>query len=238
MIPNIKEFNNYNKENLYNESPQDNPIRWMCLKHLEGNDFIPVSNTFRCKDYFNDIVGAHQLNKAITIYKFTCDPEVFFNRKWSGVPVLLMNLKPDWLYNLDTVLNPYLETQKMPILSPIMIGDNTAFLNIPEKYLQNTLFISELTLLIRIINNNTPNAGKNNLDAFSNSGRCGYMDAILMAKLLQKPMGKLHESFKNHLYSWLYKAEAKSDFIKNETTWTPEHSHFLHSCGVQNWAWK
>lgn len=236
MIPNIKEFDKYNKENLYSESGQDNPIRWMCLKHVEGNDFIPVTYTFRCKDYFNDIVGAYQLNKSVTMYKFTCDPEIFFNKEWAGVPVLLMNLKPDWLYNLDTVLNPYLETQKMPSLSPIMIGNNKAFLNIPQEYLQNTLFISELTLLIRVINNLNKKGTK--IEDFGVSTVCGYMDCILMSKLLQKPMGKLHQSFKNHIYSWQYKAEAKSDFIKNETTWTPEHSHFLHSCGVQNWAWK
>jgi hypothetical protein len=237
----IKDFDKYKVENLYQESPQPNKLRWMALKYIGDNTFQPVSTVFRCKDYFNDIIAAHHFKAKITVYKFKIEPQEFFNFDWIGCPVLLLNVEDDWLKHVTYVLNPYLEKQGMPPIAPIKV-EQGYFVNIPKEYMKNTLRISTLTLFMRILNQPTPigmlltGTPEIMLEKF---GRYNDVENNLTQTALKKPMGKMHPDLEPYIFQWLYGGiGAATNSMHRDKPFNDALIPTLHGCGTSNWQWK
>lgn len=221
----IENFSKWNMEG-YNEVHQNNPLRWMNLKNEGKNVFVPVTRLWKCKDFLNDAVCSYHHKKTYQIYGFKCDPKEFYNYNWQGMPVLLLNCFPSWIDNINLVINPYLEEQGMPPLEPEECKEGW-YVNIPQEYMENTFFISTITLLIRMANvDKTCESFQELIKQPLNAGDLTYWKATQA-----KPMSQFPEKYKDYLF--IYKDDkfgVKKDGVVTMT------GH-MHNCGVVNWGW-
>lgn len=224
----ITKLSQYNHEK-YAEEGQPNPLRWINLKHVKDDEFVPVSYLWKCKDFLNDAICAYHHKIPYSIYGFRCDPKEFYNYEWKGMPILLLNVKDSWIKNIENVVNPYLKQEGMPILEPKKINEGW-FINIPEAYMANTFGISAITLFIRMCN----------VDVVCTSFE-GLMKVPLNAHdvtyckaALSKPFSKFPKKYADYVY--MNKGTPPMG-VKREGGKVTMVSQ-MHNCGVVNWAWE
>jgi hypothetical protein len=220
----IIDFNQHNHE-PYAEEGQPNPLRWINLKHVKDDEFIPVSKRWKCKDFLNDAVCAYHHKKTYKIYGFECDPYKFFNYHWEGMPILLLNVTDQWIHNIEKVINPYLKKVGMPILEPKKINEGW-FVNIPQAYMSNTLGISAITLFIRMANVDVACTTFEGLSKVPlNAHDLSYYKAAM-----DKPFNKFPEKYKDYLYVY-----PNGEGVKRNGVVTMVGQ--MHNCGVYRWGW-
>lgn len=127
----------------YVETHQANPIQYCILKEKDGV-YENVTNWFKCRDFFNDIVYTKQTRKSFSIYGFNSDLGLSKN---DSLFVALNNLIPEFKDNWALV-NNYLKDNNLPIVS--LFENNVV--EIPNFYTKNTFNISLLTALMRFSN--------------------------------------------------------------------------------------
>lgn len=133
----------------YAEEGQTNPIRWINLKKVGENKFESASNWWKCKDFLNDMAYTYMTGKSFSIYGWNAGTighppkgEDF----WFGIK----NLSEPFFHNIENVLNPWLDTQKMPRVK--LVKQDPVLLALDPKYFENTYNISLITLIIRLCN--------------------------------------------------------------------------------------
>lgn len=208
----------------YSEISQLNPMRWICLKNTGPDEFKAVSREWRCKDFMNEVVASFQTKKDYLIYGFRVDHKDFFNPRWSGLPLLLKNCSKSFEENVKNVLNPFLAEQNMPPIEPIKVAEGY-FVNIPEEYLKNTLFISTITLLIRMVNTNTSYRKFEDV----RTDPLNVTDSVYFSQVLNKPMGQFPKMYNDYIYVGGTGVGKKyGDVVDMVST--------LHCCGVNGWV--
>lgn len=147
----------------YNESPQNNPLRWVLLHQVDQGVFENTTNPFKCKDYFNDFVAHSKGHEPFDAYGMRSDVAKFDEH--GGLYVLVYNITATFFDNLKVVLAPFEEkwsarvvTQtvvKEEITDPkqVLRGDIGVLWFSPECF-KTTFHISTLTLFIRNCNVN------------------------------------------------------------------------------------
>jgi len=132
----------------YIEGDQKNPLRWTLYK-LEEDTLVPQTHQFRCKDYFNDIVGWYQ-GKHVMVYGMNTSTMSFND---FGVFVKLSNTTPEFLDNFNTIIAPLLKKDLDVELLFVPLETAGEVLTLfPTSLFQNTFLISKLTLFIRCCN--------------------------------------------------------------------------------------
>jgi hypothetical protein len=217
-------FDNWDSQ-PYAEIGQTNPLRWMNLKPVSEDTYEPVSHWWMCKDFMNDAITAKWLKKKFSIYSFVCDPASFYSDEQKTMPMLLKGVLPAFMSNL-TVVNQYLKKIKFPTIKASSYED-MVFIELPEKYLDNTLFMSTITLYIRLANT------EKDYDSLDNMAGdpINRQDTTNYAATKAKPMEKMPEKYKPYIWSYgtsynCAKDGSSSSFMTST----------MHNCGVVNWS--
>lgn len=217
---------NYSKWDAspYCEIGQENPLRWMNIKRVDKDTYEPVSHWWRCKDFMNEVVTSGFTGKTYNIYGFTVDPAKFFDSS-KTLTFLLKNVGKAFEHNLQ-IVNDYLVTQGMATLSTKKHEDFYV-VALPKVYQENTLFMSQITLFIRLASCDVPCSS---LDKMAqqpvNTGDRANLDAAL-----KKPMG----SFPEHLKKYIWYYNDTQNLPKDEPEKKFYTSH-MHNCGVVSWG--
>lgn len=222
-------INNLEKWNSepYCEIGQSNPIRWMNLKPVGEDIYEPVSYWWKCKDFLNDAITAKHLGKTFSIYGFQCNPAIFFAPEQEDMFLLLKNVLPSWYGNIE-VVNEYLLSQGFPSIQYQSLENNRLFIQLPSVYLHNTMFISQVTLFIRMANIKTVHESMEGLskDPDNSSEKVNY------EACMKKPLGEFPEELLD--YIWYYDSVYNCKHgDKNQSIMTSK----MHNCGVVGWGW-
>jgi len=216
----------------YGEVVQQNPIRWELL-YKEEDTYIPQSAQFKCKDFFNDLVGWYKGVK-VSIYSFDTNSMKLND---DGVWIRVHNIKwpMQWLTNVENVVQKPLEAALGVRLDITLLDLATYLIFIPKRVFESTYHISLLTYLIRVSNNDylyetmeqvfTDNNGPAFFATKENSVPTG-----IKAKLARSGF-VLPEKFAD---CWYY-ADASYNSQK-DTSVLQHYISILHNNGMCNWA--
>lgn len=212
----------------YAEEGQINPIRWNVLKNIGKDTYEPVTYKFMCKDFLNEVVMSYHTGNTYSIYGFSASPKMF-NKEWKGLPIRLSGLYESFYSNIN-IINKYLKEQGFPELNPEKVDQTSqdCVINIPEEYLENTFYMSQVSLFMRMANNEKP------LSSFDELGESlkGDKNYAYYAASKKKPISKLHPSLKKYIFYW----NNSNNFAKGDTK--SVLTSYIHNCGVVNWGWK
>jgi len=219
-------FDKWNAEN-YAEIGQTNPLRWQNLKLVGPDTYEPVSKWWKCKDFMNEVVTSFHLGRDFSIYGFQVTHSEFFNKEDTTLPLLLKNVSKSFLVNMG-VVNEHLLHEGYPAVE-VYQHEVGAFIKIPLEYLANTLFMSQVTLFIRLANtegeyDSIPNMlkDKHNRGDEANFNAC-----------LKKPLGSFPSSLGEYLWYYDDERNCRRDHPKDKNIQTS----LMHNCGVVNWGW-
>lgn len=215
----------------YAEEGQPNPIRWTNLKHIGNNEFEPVTSPWKCKDFLNDAVCAYHNKETYQIYGFKCDPKTFYNYEWQGMPILLTHCYPEFIGNIDSVINPYLKAEGMPLLQFFEVPQGL-FINLDPIYMKNTYYISKITLLIRMANVQKVCKTMAELAAVP----LNLHDKPYHAEAMKKPFSKFNtKKYDDYLYYYKGTVSNGTTLKKGEKL---QSVSMMHNCGVVSWAFQ
>lgn len=208
---------------LYSENNQPNPIRWTILRQDGDESFVNVSNKFRCKDYFNDVVYNLQTGQNLVAYGFDTTPLKL--NKDEPVPLLLSDLDDCFEVNLQ-MLNTYLDANILPTIDYKVVKQGTIVF-IDPWYWKSTYRISLLTLIIRLLNYKEIAS----FDALAAYKAFPYQDQEKWDAVVKKKMF-FHTPEKWNKYVWYTDPNYNSEKIKlvdyNTAT-------VVHNNGVLSW---
>ena len=146
----------------YTESPQINPLRWVCLHQIGQETFENTTSIFKCKDYFNDFVAYKHSKNVFRMYGMNSDDAKFDAH--GGLSMLVFNITPHFEGNLKRVLEPVFGKLwdahvSFRLLSPSelsgecnKITGNCGILWLSPECFTTTFHISAITLFIRACN--------------------------------------------------------------------------------------
>lgn len=144
----------------YNESPQNNPIRWVVLAKVGEDVYESTTMPFKCKDYFNDFVIYKHTGDEFCVHGMKSSQAKFCER--GGLYVLVYGTKPEFAQNVQNVLQLIFKdvwdasVEVTPInridVDGLPQNDGFAILWFSPECLVSTFRISVLTLLIRNCN--------------------------------------------------------------------------------------
>jgi hypothetical protein len=219
-------FDKWNAEN-YAEIGQTNPLRWQNLKLVGPDTYEPVSKWWKCKDFMNEVVTSFHLERSFSIYGFQVTHNTFFNKEDTTLPLLLKNVSKSFLVNMG-VVNEHLLHEGYPAVE-VYQHEVGAFIKVPLEYLANTLFMSQVTLFIRLANtegeyDSIPNMLKDK----HNRG-----DEVNFNACLKKPLGSFPSSLGEYLWYYDDERNCRRDHPKDKNIQTS----LMHNCGVVNWGW-
>ena len=214
----------------YAEIGQTNPMRWQNLKLVEPGVYTPVSNKWKCKDFMNEVVTSYHTGRDFSIYSFSVKHSEFFNHDELDLPILLHNLLPGWAYNMN-VVNEFLLDQGCPEVTwqAFDLDGKQAVIIVPSYYLANTLFMSQVTLFIRLANTE---AVYQSLDEMCND-KVNKQDRPNLDACFKKPLKDFPEKLEPYL--WYYNEE--SNLRRDVPLGTSIQTSLMHNCGVVNWGW-
>lgn len=218
-------FDKWNAEN-YAEIGQTNPLRWMNLKLVGPDTYEPVSKWWKCKDFMNEVVTSFHLGRDFSIYGFRVTHNEFFNKDDVCLPLLLKNVSKSFLVNME-VVNEHLLHEGYPAVE-VYPHDMGAFIKIPLEYLANTLFMSQVTLFIRLANTEEEYESiPNMLKDKHNRG-----DEVNFNACLKKPLGSFPPNLSEYLWYYDDERNCHRDHPKDKNIQTS----LMHNCGVVSWA--
>lgn len=133
---------------IYGEIPQVNPLRWEILYYsVKDKTYSVQTRKFRCTDFLNDVVAA----KHKTFFKkYGFDNKLKYNR--NGVWFRLTYLKPHFVHNIMTAINPRLQQDLGCSCRIKSLDDTSCLLFIPKQVWTATYYISLLSWCIRLCN--------------------------------------------------------------------------------------
>ncbi|HET8685996.1 MAG TPA: hypothetical protein VFM18_04950 [Methanosarcina sp.] len=145
----IKDF----KEYSLTENSQSNPIRWQVIVPTEHQDtFKEITQPFKCRDYFNDIIISSKIEEDFECYGFRTS-----YKKLEGISGLYLKLTQLYSCFEENLLyvNKLLKEQDVPEISLIWKDQATAVVHLDEFYKTSSFHISLITIYIRLANKNT-----------------------------------------------------------------------------------
>lgn len=224
---NIKNLEKWNGS--YAEIGQTNPLRWQNLRLLDDGSYEAVSHKWKCKDFMNEVVTSYHTGRVFSIYGFTVKHSEFFAKDTEELPILLHNCLPGFTHNLMCV-NEMLVEDGMPEVIFMPLGDGKYFISIPSYYMCNTLFMSQITLFIRLCN--TEEKYKT-LQEMCND-KLNRQDQENLNAALKKPM----KDFPAKLWDYIWYYSDDNNLKNDESAKTkPIQTSLMHNCGVVNWGW-
>lgn len=230
-----------NRESNLTQTGQRNPLRWICLKHLEEETFTHTTPWFRCKDYFNDaVVWFHQKQK-FSIYGMSSD-SFHFNEDGS-MYVGVSHIVPQFESNLAlldkieagmgckvTVVGKTTEVLSADIHNGLHTdSDGVTVLHLSKECFLSTFRISMVTWLIRMANVETTYTTYT--DVFKDEGQMQYVanfTSHVKPKLPNLEFDKLDE--KGCL--WYYSSAANSKTTPKVTSY---EAGTVHNAGANQW---
>lgn len=147
------------------ENSQENPIRWAMCKEVSPDVLVNTTPIFKCRDYFNDFVAKKHLKKLFEVYGMNSDWASFDEQ--GGAYVLVANLKPKFLENLDNFVNVLLKKNWGFVIKPEDVTvealdkapvrlTKAKLLYFPNEVFTSNYRVSLITLLIRMANQGFP----------------------------------------------------------------------------------
>jgi len=210
----------------YSEIGQSNPLRWQNLKPVAGG-YEVVSHKWKCKDFMNEVVTSFHTGRDFSIYGFSVENSKFFSEEQHTLPILLHNVLPGWIYNME-VVNDYLLEQGYPEVA-IYHDDKHWIVNIPGVYLANTLFMSQVTLFIRLANTTEVYGSINEMC----NDPLNKQDAGNLAACFKKPLKDFPVALGDYIWYYDDARNLRYDAPASATIQTS----LMHNCGVVNWGW-
>ena len=212
----------------YAEMGQSNPIQWMNLKLVGPDTYEPVSKWWRCKDFMNEVVVAFHLERNFSIYGFQVTHSEFFSKGAISLPIFLKGLSESFLVNMEVVNEHLLHEGYLEVpLEPQENGNVLVLL--PLEYLCNTLFMSHVTLYIRLANtkekHGTIKEMADNLK--QNQDKPNY------AACLKKPLSTFPPELGEYLWYYDKEHNCPRDIAASQNIQTS----LMHNCGVVGWGW-
>jgi len=222
-IVNASEWDN----GTYSEVGQANPLRWQNLKLVGPDTYEPISKWWKCKDFMNEVVTSFHLGRDFQIYGFQVTHSTFFNKDDTCLPLRLKGVAKSFLVNMG-VVNEHLLHEGYPAVE-VYQHDIGAFIKIPLEYLANTLFMSQVTLFIRLANTDTeyPTLADMVMDN-KNIGDDANFNACL-----KKPLSQFPSSLGEYLWYYDDERNCRRDHPKDKNIQTS----LMHNCGVVSWGW-
>jgi len=214
-------------EGSYAEIGQTNPLRWMNLKLVGPDTYEPVSKWWKCKDFMNEVVTSYTLGRDFSIYGFQVTHNTFFNKGDTCLPLLLKGVSKSFLVNMG-VVNDHLLHEGYPAVE-VYQHEVGAFIKIPLEYLANTLFMSQVTLFIRLANTDAEYATLSDML----QDKYNYGDTENFNACLKKPLSKFPPSLGEYLWYYNDQQYCKRDHSKTANIQTS----LMHNCGVVSWGW-
>ena len=210
----------------YSEISQKNKMRWMNVKPVGEDTYEPVSHWWKCKDFMNEVVTSFHLRKPFRIYGFSVDPKTFFAEGQVHLYLIVKNILPAWEHNMQ-LINKYVMDKGMP---PVVYQQQDSFylLTLNNAYLQNTFFMSAITLLIRMANVETKHNSVE--DIFKDEENSADHENI--QAVVKKDMGSFPNKLKEYL--WYYPS---GDGLKKTEKDNTFSTSMMHNCGVVSWGW-
>ncbi len=223
----IKNLDKWN--GTYCEIGQTNPLRWQNLRLLEDGSYEAVSHKWKCKDFMNEVVTSYHTGRDFAIYGFQVKHKDFFGVDTESLPILLHNCLSGFQNNMIRV-NEMLSEDGMPDVIALPLGDGRFFIDIPSYYMANTLFMSQITLFIRLCN--TEERYKT-LQEMCND-KLNRQDQANLNACLKKPM----KDFPAKLYDYIWYYDDERNLKNDESAKTSTiQTSLVHNCGVVNWGW-
>jgi len=144
----------YQTRPSYAEEGQSNPIRWVILSGTPDTGFVNESSWLKCKDFFNDYAVAYNGGKRFAIYGFSTEG-MAIPKQGEYVYMAVKHLTKNFITNMNT-FNKWLNENKCPkiVFWPV---DDTVVLQLDPFFLKNTYNISLVSLMIRLLNDETFN---------------------------------------------------------------------------------
>ena len=212
----------------YCEIGQTNPLRWQNLKPVAEGVYEVVTHKWKCKDFMNEVVVSWHTGRDFSIYGFKVNHKDFFAPEQDDLPILLHNLLPGWKENME-VVNDFLCDQGFPDIAIYSMPNNQAVVVLPTIYLMNTLFMSQVTLFIRLAN--TTEVYQSLQDMCNDS--MNKQDATNLDNCFKKPLKDFPAKLNEYLWYYNDTQNLKRDVPKEQTIQTS----MMHNCGVVNWGW-
>jgi len=213
----------------YSEIGQSNPLRWQNLKLVGSDTYEPVSKWWKCKDFMNEVVTSFHLGRDFSIYGFEVTHNKFFNKEDNALPLRLKGIAQGFLMNME-VVNEHLLNEGYPSITYTPIEDGQVFIRIPLEYLCNTLFMSQVTLFIRLANTDKEYSSLQEMV----KDKVNQQDQENFNACLKKPLSKFPPSLGK--YIWYYKEERNCSY--EYPAGANIQTSLMHNCGVVSWGWK
>jgi len=213
----------------YSEIGQINPLRWQNLKPIDENTYECVSHKWKCKDFMNEVVTSWHTGRDFSIYGFNVTYKDFFSPDQDTLPILLHFVQEGWQENME-VVNNYLLDQGFPSVEYIPGPQKDQFIfTLPTIYLMNTLFMSQVTLFIRLANTEKV---YQSLDEMCNDPK-NKQDRTNLDNCFKKPLKDFPAKLNDYLWYYDDQRNLKRNVGKDVTIQTS----LMHNCGVVNWGW-
>jgi hypothetical protein len=176
----------------------------------------------------NEVVTSFHTKREFSIYGFNVNYNKFFSEDQSDLPILLHNVLPGWEANMQ-VVNDYLDSQDCMTLDWEKFEDGKFVVHIPGLYLMNTLFMSQVTLFIRLAN--TEKEYGSIKDMCNDS--INKQDTNNLAACFKKPLKDFPKALYNYIWYYDGQRNLKHDVPGSATVQTS----LMHNCGVVSWGW-
>jgi hypothetical protein len=212
----------------YAEIGQTNPLRWQNLRPISEGVYEVVSKQWKCKDFMNEVVTSFHTKREFRIYGFNVNYNKFFSEGQADLPILLHNVLPGWEANMQ-VVNDYLDSQDCMTLDWEKFEDGKFVVTIPGLYLMNTLFMSQVTLFIRLANTTQV---YQSLQEMCNDS-INKQDSGNLAQCFKKPLKDFPKALQD--YIWYY--DDQRNLKHDAGLSTPIQTSLMHNCGVVSWGW-
>ncbi len=216
-------------QGTYAESGQTNPLRWQNLKPIEDGVYEVVSKQWKCKDFMNEVVTSFHTKRDFSIYGFSVKHSTFFSEGQADLPILLHNVKAGWEDNME-VVNDYLDSQDFMTVSWEKFDEGKFVVVIPGIYLMNTMFMSQVTLFIRLANTEKVYGSINDMC----NDPINKQDANNLAACFKKPLKDFPKSLEQ--YIWYYDDTNNLKHGVDKSVYIP--TSYMHNCGVVSWGWE
>lgn len=210
----------------YSEIGQTNPLRWQNLKPV-ADGYEVVSHKWKCKDFMNEVVTSFHTGRDFSIYGFNVKHKEFFSPNQLTLPILLHNVLPSWRANMD-VVNDFLLEQGFPAVECIQVEDKW-IVELHTIYLANTMFMSQVTLFIRLANTEGVYGTINDMC----SDPLNKQDQPNLNACLKKPM----KDFPEKLYNYLWYYDDERNLKRDASPTVTVQTSLMHNCGVVSWGW-
>jgi len=128
------------------------------------------------------------------------------------------------------VVNEHLLNEGFPAVEYESINDGQVFIQIPLEYLCNTLFMSQVTLFIRLANTEKEHPTLVDMVKDYKNER----DSANFNACLKKPLSSFPASLGEYLWYYNEQQNCKRNHPKEANIQTS----LMHNCGVVSWGWK